>query len=858
MQSSPYFEMAENRFDIYSKIGAGNYGCWGSDEQKNPCYYLKSGHPIKQDVWHLIGNDRISATAHAKGYVQIYAWDRGPQVLNRHEPEKSMRAGGYTWIFSEGHQITTLMDNDTLPNRFEVIWGCGYIRKIVCDTYLYVDEKISAPVGKDPVLIHELKIKNNSDQVQKLRIIPIWEPNWFPMDPGLIMTPPYDKFWNMLRKRRGEKIQKSAEIYVDPDTLIIQYLPKKQMKNKSSWRVYPVDCFFMTSLNPKKPDGAFANKNNLITYLKLDIKHTEKFFSEKHTSSNNCNLFCFLEERDLPEEGEIDLKYLIGYGEREKIPEYRTKYSTTGSNTNNKKQICMDIPGINFPVDRELQWHSYYLQAGCVYSEYFDRYFVDQGSAYGFIHGASGAPRDWAFFIVPLIYLRPDLAREMLLFLCQLQDQKTGKLPYALVGNGKTTGAGVHSWSSDLDLFLLWSFSEYLGTTFDTSILHEKIPFRNSNSLQTANVLTHIETAFYHLIKKVGVGKHGLIRSGTGDWNDVFLAFSPYPPITMLKGESVFNSAMAVLVLPEIAKWIEAFNPQLSKDMNEFAHAQRQALARLWNGKWFPRGYFGIGDRKLGDNHLFLDVQPFAILADLIGEEEQKGLLKAIKEKCVDTQPFGATCLVPPMKGRFLEPGSDTNGGSWFAINAWLIWAWSKHNPKETWNFLLKNTLFAHAEIYPNIWYGIWSGPDAYNSAEHPRAGETFCLNFTPMTQFPIMNMNCHAGLLFSILKLAGLCPRNKALFIDPKIPFEKFKLQTPLISYSYQPGKIEIHHTPICSGEITLCIKLNQTILSSTEQLKSYLNGTILSNFSINNDGFFTLTTEAQKNTPISLLITI
>lgn len=855
MQSFSDLETFNTAFDVYPSVGAGDFGYWDKDEYGMPCYHLNTKKQIEQNVWHLVGNEHITATAHAKGYVQIYAWDRGPQILNYYDPENDMKAGGYTLIFSDKIKVGTYFNNDSNTD-YNITWGCGYVRKKVENSLLYVEETIFAPDSRDSVLIHNLKVKNISGETQHLFIIPIWEPNWLPIDPGLIMTPPYDKFWNILRKKRGRKIQNSSKCLIEKDVLTLQFPQGKQTKKRNSWRVMPVANFFLCSLNMTTPKYYFSNKNELKQFISL-YNTEEKIFSPKGKTLS-CNLLCFVEQRSLVAGEEINLRYQVGYGYMEELVKYKMKYMDKKGMEERKKYITVKIPDIKVPLDRELRWHSYYLQAGCMYSEYFRRYFVDQGSAYGFVHGASGAPRDWAFFIVPLIYLRPDLAREMLLFLCQLQDDKTGKFPYALVGNGKTTGAGVHSWSSDLDLFFLWAVSEYLGATFDVAILHEEIPFRNMPSPKTVTFLHHIEKAFYHLTKKVGVGKHGLIRSGTGDWNDVFLAFSPFPPITMLRGESVFNSAMSVLVLPEIARWIETYNSPLSKQMNDFAENQRQLLRVLWNGKWFPRGYIGIGERKLGEDNLFLDVQPFAILADLLEKEQQRRLISTIKEKCVDTQSFGATCLVPPMKGKFLEPGSDTNGGVWYAINAWLTWAWSKYNSHEAWEFLLKNTLFAHAEDYPHIWYGIWSGPDAYNSAEHPRAGETFCLNFTPMTEFPIMNMNCHASVLFAVLKIFGLSPKNKTLFIDPKVPFGEFSLITPLISFSYQPDEIKLKYTPVCSGGIRLSIKLSKNISSLIEKLKVVLNNETFSQFHINEENFLTLTTTLERNKDFSLLITI
>ena len=55
------------------------------------------------------------------------------------------------------------------------------------------------------------------------------------------------------------------------------------------------------------------------------------------------------------------------------------------------------------------------------------------------------------------------------------------------------------------------------------------------------------------------------------------------------------------------------------------------------------------------------------------------------------------------------------------------------------WDEWKKNTLARHAEVYPDIWYNIWSGPDTLNStlsSKHP--GETVNSGFLRYTDFPI------------------------------------------------------------------------------------------------------------------------
>lgn len=864
-------------FEVYPTWGAGAYGVWSKDENQNPCYNLNLEQVKDKDVWHLLGNDRITATAHAEGYVQIYAWDRGPQILNRYCPRKGHFAGGFSLIkLMDEFCITLRSVVDNIPTEsFNITWGCGYVKKELSMGDITVEETIHVPVGKDPILIHTLRLNNPTSDPMEGFWIPYWEMNWYPLDPAWIMTRPFNHIWNIKRNRRAKRVryEKDKTEGKGSEYLIFLELPTKvdrDGKNKrdfTTWYVKPVDCLFYIS----KGKYEITRENGLYEILdlfyhfvfdiyysdddstpwevvypenfELLVKNTETILINilKSTSSQQYRSRFFTSEIPvkLGKYESREYRCIVGYDTviEPPIDEYKRKYWRFTPNKKKIPMIMVNLPDQQIPLDRELRWHSYYLQAGCVYSELFKRFFVDQGSAYGYLHGASGAPRDWALFILPLIFLRPDLAREMILFLCQLQNLETGGFPYALVGNGKTTGAVVHSWSSDLDLFFMWAVCEYISATFDIDILKVEVPFAPPYQHERKPVLDHIKYAFLHLDKEVGVGKHGLIRCGTGDWNDALLAFSPCPILTALRGESVFNSALAVLILPQMAQIVAPHFPYLwlANSMNEFALNQKIALKKLKDHKWFPRGYVGWGDKLLGDKELFLDVQPFVFLLDIFSETEKEQVWKHIYKWCISKEKFGASCLHPPMRGLFLKPGCDTNGGIWHAINGLLIWALSRHSPEQAWDLLIRSTLFTHADKFPHVWYGIWSGPDAYNSSSAPNPGETYNLNFTPMSEFPIMNMNCHASILFATLKLFGFNPQPQRLSIEPKVPSKNFSIQTPLMSLDYTPKNITITYNPIVSTKGGFSLQLPRKVPKN--KIKFFINNRVSNDYQLTKD---------------------
>ena len=110
------------------------------------------------------------------------------------------------------------------------------------------------------------------------------------------------------------------------------------------------------------------------------------------------------------------------------------------------------------------------------------------------------------------------------------------------------------------------------------------------------------------------------------------------------------------------------------------------------------------------------------------------------------------------------EAGVGTNGGIFAAINGTLVWSLALVNGSMAWDEWKKNSLARHADVYPDHWYGIWSGPDAYHSALSKTPGYT-------EPDFPVMNMHSHAWPLYSAVKLLGLEFHEKGINFRPDLP---------------------------------------------------------------------------------------
>jgi hypothetical protein len=142
------------------------------------------------------------------------------------------------------------------------------------------------------------------------------------------------------------------------------------------------------------------------------------------------------------------------------------------------------------------------------------------------------------------------------------------------------------------------------------------------------------------------------------------------------------------------------------------------------------------------------------------------------------------------------QPGTLTNAAVWPSINGTLVWALAQVDGKLAWDEWKKNSLALHAETYPDIWYGIWSGPDTYNSSFSKYAGQTFFdekalqggESESPLgsgvnwTDFPVMNMHPHAWPLYDTVKLIGAEFTPDGLVLSPVLPQAAYRFESPLL----------------------------------------------------------------------------
>ncbi|MFC4117102.1 GH36-type glycosyl hydrolase domain-containing protein [Nonomuraea zeae] len=423
-------------------------------------------------------------------------------------------------------------------------------------------------------------------------------------------------------------------------------------------------------------------------------------------------------------------------------------------------------------AEREIPWHAALLTGAACADGVLGGHTLDQGSCYSFRHGFNGAARDPLQHALPLVYVEPDLALSVLRNTCAWGGPD-GDLPYAL-------GPDKRPWTdlfrpSDQNLWALWLASEYLSATGDEAAFRAAVPYHPIHESPEVPLHENLRRQFRFLVDVVGRGEHGHLRILNADWNDLAISESGVPREVMIaQGESVLNSAMAAWVLPRYAMLAERLGDDpTAAEARELGEELRELVAGEWNGRWYRRAY-GPG-AIVGDDDLWLEVQPWAILCDAAPPERAVELLRTIERTSAAGSPLGARLRWPARDA--YGPGGV--GTIWYAINMTLVWAAAPYLPELAWDWWRRMTLTAHTAAYPDVWEGTLSGPDAYLAPETARPGRTWDLAEVgvAMQAYPVANLHSHSQPLLAYLRLLGVepfqQPRGGAFFASPVLEVE-------------------------------------------------------------------------------------
>ena len=858
--------------DVFTKYGSGNFGVWTEDEFGLPAFRytanqttdpravtdVRTGVLTSTEHIHQVGNDRIIALASNYGHVRVRQDEGSPKLLNDFDPEMSQFGGGLGYLTDGEESVSTYYDGSN-PG-FERIFGVGYYRKKVASRNYAVDQVIHAPFGDDPVLISQVTVSNHINTPATLRWVEYWgcQPFQFSFRSALEGT--YGKRsqadWRRdMGRRFGHHV---TSIAGGKGLLDTKSFPGRAAEEEAAWErtktiLKANPNGFYTPVGDLKPGTEFESLEIPQTFLVLlnDAasalsSNAASFFGTGGAASpsglrqplsklenNDARAGLLIEHTLQLQAGESrTLSFLHGYLPHsfsldKLIDKYERSANSVLRNSSEewkRSGMRFDVPAEPW-IKREATWNHYYVRSSQTYDDFFEEHILNQNGFYQYTMGFQGAPRDPLQHCLPFLFSNPEIVKSVLRYtLKEVRDD--GSLPYAIVGHGVVAPMQSDK-ASDLPLWLLWTASEYMLATRDLDFLNERIPMRfSATANRTALVSELLESCYRHQVKDVGVGKHGVMRMLVDDWNDglIYTWATSSMKECMEESESVLNSAMAAWVFNEYARLLDYAqnHSELAHDVRKNADQHRQATQAQWNGKWFRRAWLGPTLGWLGESTLWIEPQPWAILSGATTETQSRDLVRNMNE-LLRHGPLGAAQMSdgPDMRSKGGDNvGTLELGAIWPSLNQTLVWALADIDPAMAWEEWKRNTLACHAEAYPDIWYGVWSGNDSWNSSLSKHPGGAADEQYFRGTDFPVLNVHAHACSLYSASKLLGIEFTPAGMKLSLRLPAESYRFDSSLVGVIKTNGRYEGWYMPSHSGvwkmEITLPEEAAKTMSSA------------------------------------------
>ena len=305
------------------------------------------------------------------------------------------------------------------------------------------------------------------------------------------------------------------------------------------------------------------------------------------------------------------------------------------------------------------------------------------GGAFGF--------RDQLQDAVNLLLLDSAPAREQIGRACAHQFAAGDVCHWWHAGAG--TEHGVRTRISDDLLWLPWAVCEYVEKTGDTQILSAEYPFLAGEELteherdryqpltpgtETGTVLEHCRRAFMRVLAR-GVGAHGLLHIGTGDWNDAFDRVGAQG-----RGESVWLTWFFAVTARKFAALIGG---HAAEQLALAADRCTRAAEAAWDGAWYRRGYYDdgqpLGSEKSGECRIDAIAQAFAAFDTHADPAHVHCALTSAVEQLFDREHNVVRLFDPPITRRTPETGYvrsygaglRENGGQYTHGALWLAMA---------------------------------------------------------------------------------------------------------------------------------------------------------------------------------------
>lgn len=367
--------------------------------------------------------------------------------------------------------------------------------------------------------------------------------------------------------------------------------------------------------------------------------------------------------------------------------------------------------------------------------------FYQAGGAFGF--------RDQLQDVLCLLEAKPQKARSQILKHAAHQFLEGDVLHWwHEVDDGNAPIRGVRTRFSDDRLWLCYVGLIYVNVTGDEQILKEKVPYLEADLLSPGEDEKYLtphqsnvqESLYEHMMRAMEIamdcGEHGLLKMGSGDWNDGMNTVGNEG-----KGESVWLSffwrMIAQLLLPFMKEYkddryitIEEMAQQLEENIDRYA----------WDGKWYKRAFFDdgspLGSFQNQEGKIDSIAQSFSVLSQTGSDEKQRMAMESAYHYLVDHEQNYIRLLWPPFTGRAEKPGYIAgylpgvreNGGQYTHAAVWFCAALAKLGQRDkAWEcYQMLNPIYhsdskEKADRYKTEPYAL--AADVYDNPQHKGRG---------------------------------------------------------------------------------------------------------------------------------------
>jgi hypothetical protein len=843
--------------------GSGDAGSWNADDDGLPAYdflvdercdaaasaYTPRPRPLRDPI-HAVGNGRgLIAMAHASGAVELYSQDRGHKWVNHLDLWRDPDQPDYPPQLAGGFSYYTVGDSPEVGStRFEDRpvgapqtrrFGVGYVETVTLDERISVRRRVFAPDAAARALVAEVQVTNPTEETLDYGLVEFWDVNLHQLRLELLTSDLLQAGTTdaIERRRRALAARFTQRVTWDParrvavleSTAAMPEVAGRDDPSLTDW--FPEPLFLAVLDDGVAPDRVWLADDELWPDRDRTPPRAAAAPSDGAPARSRV-----LDGRGQPAVLALRVPLRLGPGESATrrfafgmvpgggtpdaaLGELRARAATLAADTARSwhdRLIWAAFPDLHdgSVMQRELAWSTYGAIANTSFDEYRGVRVLGQGGSYRFIHGLDGAMGDLALFAESMLLVDPGIARETLqyAFATQLGSGATTpwRYPYATTGVGSFSDVGIYDRRSDAYWFLPAITAKYVALTRETAFLDAPVPFWPRAAGETGAVREHIARGLDYALDEntLGIGARGLVAIGTNDYADGVLNLTSERPVTPTGSSSTYNAGMIVAGLPLAADLLEGRDPTLATRMRDLVASQTAALLdQAWEGSYFWRGFVDSGN-PLAPQLFFLEPQVLPVLAGIVGPDRRDLALGEVTRR-LET-PIGALSTVAigtvgPVGGI----DQPLIGGIWPVANAWLTAAYARRDPAEAWSSFTRNTLAAHAERYPGLWYGIWTGPDSFNGPGNPRPGEADAHIATALTDYPALNAHVHTSPLRALTDLIGVAGTRDGIRITPRVPTETFTVRWPQLSIESTPASIAGALTTAATEPLALEVQL-------------------------------------------------